>query len=252
MRRHHACPHNSTTIPTQVAVAHQLALNLLLGMVVDCGHVIECISLCACMTFLVNMCTSSASTCAFFEPSLHHLDFFLEIFYGITIQLSLFYQHAEPAQFDQGDYFTTEGPKAHIRVVVQQIVECLHDVHLLLTPLTYAQYLAHRNQSGSTLPPMGPATSDLVAATLATAGGNFAVDIDDRQDFNNSVQHLFFPASLSYVAEDQHVDFPVFDDDVDEYSKFFIIVLDVDRNLTDVDVIFTPKIALGFIDDDDC
>ena len=57
-------------------------------------------------------------------------------------------------QFDQGDYVTTEGPNAHIRVVVQQIVQSVRDIHLLLTPLTYAQYIAHSNQPGSTLAPI--------------------------------------------------------------------------------------------------
>ena len=57
-------------------------------------------------------------------------------------------------QFDQGDYVTTEGPNAHIRVVVQQLVQIVREVHLLLTPLTYAQYIAHSNQSGSTLAPI--------------------------------------------------------------------------------------------------
>ena len=57
-------------------------------------------------------------------------------------------------QFDQSDYVTTEGPNAHIEVVVQQIVQSVRDVHLLLTPLTYAQYIARSNQPNSTLPPI--------------------------------------------------------------------------------------------------
>ena len=108
------------------------------------------------------------------------------------------------------------------------------------------------NQSGSILTLL----SSHLKLTSATAGDN--ITGDDRQDFNNSVRHLFFPANLSYDAEEQHVDFPVFDDVVDEYVELFIIVLDVDRNLTDVDgflstsVRFTPKVALVFIADDDC
>ena len=57
-------------------------------------------------------------------------------------------------QFDSGDYVTTEGPNAHIRVVVQQIVQSVRDIHLLLTPLTYAEYIARSNQPGSTLAPI--------------------------------------------------------------------------------------------------
>ena len=58
-------------------------------------------------------------------------------------------------QFDLSEYNTTEGPNAHIRVAVRQIVQStVHNVHLLLTPLTYAQYIARSNQSGSTLPPI--------------------------------------------------------------------------------------------------
>ena len=49
---------------------------------------------------------------------------------------------------------TTEGPNANIEVVVQQIVQSVRDVHLFLTPLTYAQYIARNNQTGSTLPPI--------------------------------------------------------------------------------------------------
>ena len=129
---------------------------------------------------------------------------------------------------------------------MQQSVESLYDVHLLLTPLTYAQFMELSNQSGSilTLP------SIHLKLASATAGDN--ITGDDRQDFNNSVRHLFFPANLSYDAEEQHVDISVFDDVVDEYVELFFIVLDVDRNLTDVDVAFTPKIALVFIADDDC
>ena len=54
-------------------------------------------------------------------------------------------------QFDRNSYVTTEGPNARIRVVVQQIVQSVRDIHLLLTPLTYAQYIARSNQPGSTL-----------------------------------------------------------------------------------------------------
>ena len=139
---------------------------------------------------------------------------------------------------------------------MQQTVENLRDVHLLLTPLTFEQFMARSNQPGSTLPPIN-LTSALLAKTessavLLTAGNS--IGGGDRQDFNNSVQHLFFPAK-SGVGAQQHVDFPVFDDVVDEYNaELFIIVLDVDRNLTDVPVGFIPNLrtTLGTIVDDDC
>ena len=195
-----------------------------------------------CMELRV-ACVISQPVYTFIKPSLHHLDFFLEIFLRDHNKYVL---STEPARFGERFYFTTEGPKAHVRVVVQQSVESLYDVHLLLTPLTCAQFMELSNQSGSilTLP------SIHLKLASATAGDN--ITGDDRQDFNNSVRHLFFPANLSYDAEEQHVDISVFDDVVDEYVELFFIVLDVDRNLTDVDVAFTPKIALVFIADDDC
>ena len=78
-------------------------------------------------------------------------------------------------------------------------------------------------------------------------------DEDDRQDFNNSVQCVFFPAN-SGVGAERRVDFPVFDDVADEDPEGFIIVLDVDRNLTNVNVFFTPYLQTtrGLINDDDC
>ena len=77
-------------------------------------------------------------------------------------------------------------------------------------------------------------------------------DEDDRHDFNNSVQSVVFPANSGVDAE-RRVDFPVFDDVADEDPEGFIIVLDVDRNLTDVAVAFTPNLrtTLGRIKDDD-
>ena len=158
---------------------------------------------------------------------------------------------------------------------MQQIVQSVRDVHLLLTPLTYAQYIARSNQPGSTLAPIdqfhGSRPSNahrkelkifvtaLKAACMCCdyiikllwCGFPFA-DEDDRQDFNNSVRRVFFPAN-SGVGETRHVDFPVFDDVVDEDPEGFIIVLDVDRNLTDFAVAFTPNLrtTLGRIKDDD-
>ena len=78
-------------------------------------------------------------------------------------------------------------------------------------------------------------------------------DEDDRQDFNNSVRRVFFPAN-SGVGAERRVDFPVFDDVADEDPEGFIIVLDVDRNLTNVNVFFTPYLQTtrGLINDDDC
>ena len=77
-------------------------------------------------------------------------------------------------------------------------------------------------------------------------------DDNDRQDFNSSVRHLVFPANSGDYAE-RHVDFSVFDDLIDEDPEGFIIVLDVDRNLSDVAVAFTHNLrtTLGTIRDDD-
>ena len=63
---------------------------------------------------------------------------------------------------------------------------------------------------------------------------------------------MFFPSNSGAGAE-RRVDFPVFDDTVDEDPEGFIIVLDVDSNLTNVTVAFTPNLrtTLGRINDDD-
>ena len=51
--------------------------------------------------------------------------------------------HSEPTyQFDNGDYVESEGTGSAIVVNVQQIVSSVQDVHLLLVPLTYDQYIA--------------------------------------------------------------------------------------------------------------
>ena len=77
-------------------------------------------------------------------------------------------------------------------------------------------------------------------------------DEDDRQDFDKTVRHVFFAANSGVNAE-RRVDFPVFDDVGNEEYEGFIIVLDVDRNLTDVAVAFTPNLrtTLDRINDDD-
>ena len=77
-------------------------------------------------------------------------------------------------------------------------------------------------------------------------------DDNDRQDFNNSIQRVFFPAN-SGVDTHRFVDFPVFDDVIDEDPEGFIIVLDVDWTLTTARVSFTPNLrtTLGRIFDDD-
>ena len=65
---------------------------------------------------------------------------------------------------------------------------------------------------------------------------------------------MVFPANSGVGPDaERRVDFPVFDDVVDEDPEGFIMVLDVDRNLTDVAVAFTPNLrtTLGRIKDDD-
>ena len=66
------------------------------------------------------------------------------------------------------------------------------------------------------------------------------------------MRQVFFRANSGANAE-RRVDFPVFNDAVDEAPEGFIIVLDVDRNLTDVAVAFTPNLrtTLGRINDED-
>ena len=66
-------------------------------------------------------------------------------------------------------------------------------------------------------------------------------DDNDRQDFNNSARRVFFPTN-SGVGAEQHADFPVFDDVVDEDPEGFIIVLDIDKALTTTHVSFTPNL----------
>ena len=53
-------------------------------------------------------------------------------------------------QFDQDDYVELESSDSAIVVTVQQIVPSVRDIHLLLVPLTYDQYIA-RAASDSTL-----------------------------------------------------------------------------------------------------
>ena len=79
-------------------------------------------------------------------------------------------------------------------------------------------------------------------------------DDNDRQDFNNSVQQVFFAANSGAYGIQRFVDFPVFDDVTDEDPEGFIIVLDVDWSLTTTNVSFTPNLrtTLGRIFDDDC
>ena len=57
-------------------------------------------------------------------------------------------------QFSENDYTTTEGVNPAVEVVVQQIYTTLADIHLKLTPLTYARYTQRASQPGSTLPPL--------------------------------------------------------------------------------------------------
>ena len=51
-------------------------------------------------------------------------------------------------------YELDEGVNPAVTVTVEQTVRSLVDIHLLLTPLTYAQYTQRASQPGSTLPPL--------------------------------------------------------------------------------------------------
>ena len=61
-------------------------------------------------------------------------------------------------QFRSNCYYATyeveEGVNPAVTVTVEQTVGSLVDIHLLLTPLTYAQYAQRASQPGSTLPPL--------------------------------------------------------------------------------------------------
>ena len=54
-------------------------------------------------------------------------------------------------QFSENDYAATEGVDPAVQVTVQQISASLLDIHLKLTPYTYAQYRQQASQPGSTL-----------------------------------------------------------------------------------------------------
>ena len=72
-----------------------------------------------------------------------------------------------------------------------------------------------------------------------------------RRDFNNTVRTVSFLPN-SGVGAERIVNFPVYDDVIDEDPEGFIIVLNVDSS-TAVDVAFNPELrtALGRINDDD-
>ena len=57
-------------------------------------------------------------------------------------------------QFSENDYTAKEGVNSVVEVVVQQISASLVDIHLKLTPLTYAQYTQRASRPGSTLLPL--------------------------------------------------------------------------------------------------
>lgn len=57
-------------------------------------------------------------------------------------------------QFTEVDYTATEGVDSHITVTVRQKSDSPVDIHLLVIPLTYAQYEQRRMQPDSTLAPI--------------------------------------------------------------------------------------------------
>ena len=56
-------------------------------------------------------------------------------------------------QFSEIDYAATEGVDQAVRVTVKQISDSLLDIHLKLTPYTYAQFIQQASRPGSTFPP---------------------------------------------------------------------------------------------------
>ena len=132
---------------------------------------------------------------------------------------------------------------------------------MLLTPLTYAQYIAQAASPGSTLAPIdtfhGSRPRAATCMTLQCTCICYCINSSDdpspggRRDFNNTVQTISFPPN-SGVGAERIAHFPVIDDIIDEDPEAFIIVLDVDSS-TAVDVAFTTglRTALGRINDDD-
>ena len=57
-------------------------------------------------------------------------------------------------QFRSNCYEVDEGVNRAVIVTVEQTVRSVADIHLLLTPLTYAQYTQRASQPGSTLLPL--------------------------------------------------------------------------------------------------
>ena len=82
----------------------------------------------------------------------------------------------------------------------------------------------------------------------------FLLDVvGGRLDFDNTSRTIVFRAG-GPVSQSQTVDFPVFDDAVDEVVEGFIIVLDADEPLTmsnQVAFIRNLRTALGRIIDND-
>lgn len=174
-------------------------------------------------------------------------------------------------QFLDSTYSRFEGVHPCGHVVIQQIVESVIDIHLLVTPLTYSQYMSRSNTPSSTLAPINqyhgsrPSNAhcefDIKAHKYALMYTciihlmlfNVRIDEETRKDFNNTVQRVFFPAR-SRKNPFQSVHIEVFDDHIAEETEGFILVLDVDRNLTDVVVAFTPNLrtSLVRIYDNDC
>ena len=133
----------------------------------------------------------------------------------------------------------------------------VQDIHLLLVPLTYAQYSAR----AATDPTLANITvyhgsrPDPAERKSLYAGLNISDDTshsadDVRQDFDMTVRPLFFPAGSNIPS--QMVSFPIFDDAINELPEGFIIVLYRD-NQTTIDVAFTPNLrtTLGRINDND-
>ena len=136
--------------------------------------------------------------------------------------------YAEPTyQFDQGDYMESEGSGSAIVVNVQQIVSSVQDVHLLLVPLTYDQYIAQAAtdptlanidclswQSSWSMLNVSHCMLDWILVTTLLISAD-----DVRQDFDMYGASEY--SSQPTVATFHHrwVSFPIFDDAINELAR---------------------------------
>ena len=94
----------------------------------------------------------------------------------------------------------------------------------------------------------------MYSRNISNNNSSFLIDVDGgKLDFDNTTRKIVFRGQ-GPVSQSQIVQFPVFDDAVDEAAEGFIIVLDADEPLTmSNQVAFTSNLrtTLGRIIDND-